>query len=45
VTVRLYEPDGTPNLLVALAYAIEYCETHVGWSWAYTADDDGDYEE
>lgn len=32
--VRLYEPDGTANVLVTRAYAIDYCRTHPGWTWA-----------
>lgn len=30
---RLIEPDGTRNIIVTVAYAIEYCKTHPGWSW------------
>ncbi len=33
--VQLYEPDGTLNSIVTIEYAIEFCASHPGWSWAY----------
>lgn len=30
---RLIEPDGTPGLVVTVAYAVEYCRTHPDWTW------------
>jgi hypothetical protein len=36
---RLIEPDGTVNLIVTVAYAIEYCRTHSGWTWEQVEDD------
>ena len=30
---RLYEPDGTQNILVTVAYAIQYCKDNPGWTW------------
>jgi len=33
--VKLIEPDGTENVIVEINSAIEYCNTHVGWSWRY----------
>lgn len=35
---RLIEPDGTPNLIVTVEYAIHYCESHSGWTWEYCSD-------
>lgn len=30
---QLIEPDGTLNIIVTIEYAIEYCNTHQGWTW------------
>lgn len=34
--VCLYEPDGTQGECVSVAYAIEWCKTHIGWTWGYS---------
>ena len=34
---RLFEPDGTKNIVVTVAYAIAYCEKHPGWTWEATS--------
>lgn len=35
---RLIEPDGTPNIIVTVEYAINYCKSHAGWTWEYCYD-------
>jgi len=30
---QLIEPDGTLNIIVTISHAIEYCQSHPGWSW------------
>lgn len=32
---RLIEPDGTPNIIVTVDYAIRYCRHNPGWTWEY----------
>jgi hypothetical protein len=32
---QLIEPDGTPNIIVSIDYAIEFCANNPGWSLAY----------
>lgn len=31
--VQLFEPDGTPSLIVTREYAINFCATYPGWTW------------
>lgn len=33
--VKLIEPDGTENIKVTIEYAIEYCKSHIGWTYRY----------
>ena len=40
----LIEPDGTQNIIVTIEYAIEFCASHPGWTWAYYEEQDGSYE-
>jgi hypothetical protein len=32
---QLIEPDGTENIILPIADAIAYCQSHAGWSWRY----------
>jgi hypothetical protein len=32
---QLIEPDGTENIIATVAYAIQFCREHPGWSWRY----------
>jgi hypothetical protein len=32
---RLIEPDGTFGLIVTVAYAVNYCRVHPGWTWEH----------
>jgi hypothetical protein len=36
---RLIEPSGIPGIIVTVAYAIEYCRNHPGWTWEYCDED------
>jgi len=40
IDVMLYEPDGTPNGMVSLAYAVDWCKRYPGWSWGYVSGKD-----
>lgn len=43
---QLIEPDGTPNIIVSIEDAIDYCRTHPGWCWAEVAvADTADYDD
>ncbi len=35
---QLIEPDGTLNIIVTVAYAIDFCAQHSGWAWQYCED-------
>jgi len=32
---QLVEPDGTPNIIESIDYAIEFCANNPGWRWGY----------